>query len=325
VSDIGYDYEGYDDSAAGDAELDRRHRAAIDACLVAGLDLQAVQSREIGDVAEDIAEGEPWCLTELAGLQFYEYGLWDDWLEERVMPKDGDRLSLVRVPENAHDENAVEVWWRNGLKLGHLPRAVAAVVAGPLDIGLRCRAYIADGGTGEAWTAKALLVGEAVRSLHEKRISHVIADAIREHEHREWGIESRRRELGRVNGLRFREEQDERRKRRVVQAVNALLPGEPFEIEPPPLGWCELYTIEKALDVSRSTARRIAERAGSKVEVHRRGWYATGTHVEVTSRLQDAMREWAAHPVRRITHEDVRLSPGSIVAEPPRSADGIPF
>lgn len=325
MSDIGYDYEGDDDSAAGDAELDLIHRAAIETCLAAGLDLRGIRFTDLGQVAEDIAEGEPWCLTELAGLQFYEYGLWDAFMEERVMPKDGDRLSLKRAPENEHDANAVEVWWRNGLRLGHLPRAVAAVVAGPLDIGLRCRAFIADGGTGEAWTAKALLVGEAVRGLQEKRIAHAIRDGIREHEGREQDQAARRRSLGLHNGIRFDMEQDERRKRRVVQAVNALLPGEPFEIEPPPLGWCDLYTIERILDVSRSTARRLAERAGSKVEVHRRGWYATGTHVEVTSRLQDAMRDWAAHPVRRITHEDVRLSTGSVVAPAPRSADGIPF
>ncbi len=106
------------------------------------------------------------------------------------------------------------------------------------------------------------------------------------------------------------------------------MPGEPFEIEPPAVGACiEIFTIERLLDVSRSTAARICQRAGCKIEVHRRGWYATGSHVVVTERLRQALRDWAANPVRRITHEDVRLSTDSIVAPLPKrdDPDEIPF
>ena len=162
-------------------EQGRHHTAAIQTCLERhGLDLRGVRHTELGDAANLVVDGEPWCQTDIAGLQFYDYGVWDELLEERVMPKDGDRLSLVRAPDNPHDANAVEVWFRNGIKLGHLPRYVASVVAGPLDRGEFCTAFIADGGTGEAWTAKAILIGEAVQPLHEKRLQRAVRQAVLE-------------------------------------------------------------------------------------------------------------------------------------------------
>lgn len=295
--------------------------AAIDLPNLAGLD-----EAEVAAERGRLDAGKPWCVTEIAGLQFYDYGT--TGLDgQAVIPREGDRLVLVRAPENRHDGNAVEVWWRNSIRLGHLPRRVAAIVAGPLDQGVPLRAYVAKGGTGEAWSAEALLVGEPVRPLHEKRIEHAIREGIREHERRERDIESRRNAVGWVNGKRFHEEQEARRESRLVQAVNVLLPPEPISFEMPSLGVHELFAIEHALGVSRSTARRIAERAGAKVRVEVRGWYATGSYVHVTPELQAEIAAWAAKPRRYVRREHVTLSKGSHVAPAPRPShpDDIPF
>lgn len=333
MSDIGFELADVDtfdpNEEAFDRMREKEHAAAIETCVAHGLDLRGVRYTALGEVAEDVAAGEPWFMTELAGLQFYDYGVWDEVLEERVMPRDGDRLSLVRAPDNPHDANAIEVWWNNGVRLGHLPRSVAAVVAGPFDLGLRCRAYIADGGTGEAWTAKAVLVGEAVRALHEKRIRHVVRRAIEEHEARERSAERRRKLVGDRNGHLFESELADRRRARIVQAAKVLLATVPLEVEPPPVGkLIELATIESLLGVSRSTARRIVERAGCPIDVDRRGWYATGSYVEVTAALQEAIRGHAARPLR-IRPQDITLSSGSHLAlrsaRSDADADDIPF
>lgn len=52
--------------------------------------------------------GEPWCVTRLAGLQFYGYG--EPGLDGAPLwPDAGERLNLVRRPDNPVDGNAVEV------------------------------------------------------------------------------------------------------------------------------------------------------------------------------------------------------------------------
>ncbi len=72
----------------------------------------------------------------LAGFQFYAgRALWDEM-------KVGDRLVLVREPENPHDARAVRVEWR-GRKLGYLPRAENRAVAEEMDRGGRVEARIA--------------------------------------------------------------------------------------------------------------------------------------------------------------------------------------
>lgn len=64
----------------------------------------------------------------LAGFQYYGGKiLWDEMRE-------GDRLALVREPDNPHDANAVRVEWR-GTKLGYLPRAENRDVARAMDRG----------------------------------------------------------------------------------------------------------------------------------------------------------------------------------------------
>jgi hypothetical protein len=64
--------------------------------------------------------------TELAGTFAGDY----DAVHEA---KKGQRVILEREPFNKHDENAVKVLDRHGLKLGYLPRAVAEKVARDLD------------------------------------------------------------------------------------------------------------------------------------------------------------------------------------------------
>lgn len=129
-------------------------------------------------------DGQFWATTDVAGLQYYRYGRSDDFVG-RVIPKAGDRLSLMRRPTNPRDDNAVEVWWRNSFHLGHLPGGVAASVASGMDSGQALRAYVLDGGDGEAWSMHILLVGPATHELHGERLRHV-ARLRREREEQEF-------------------------------------------------------------------------------------------------------------------------------------------
>ncbi|WP_188052087.1 HIRAN domain-containing protein [Azospirillum sp. Sh1] len=117
-------------------------------------------------------DSECWASVAAAGLQFYGYD-GPDGLDGRVMPAPGDRLGLVRAPDNPADANAVEIWWRNEHMLGHLPRGVAAELAPRLDGGEPVRAYCADPGTGEAWSLVVLLVGRGVEALHRQRLERL--------------------------------------------------------------------------------------------------------------------------------------------------------
>lgn len=56
--------------------------------------------------------------------------------------KPGDRLELVREPDNPHDPNAVRVEWR-GVKLGYVPRRENSAVARQLDHGTALEARLA--------------------------------------------------------------------------------------------------------------------------------------------------------------------------------------
>jgi hypothetical protein len=72
----------------------------------------------------------------LAGFRHYDGG---EVLREL---KPGDRLELVREPENPYDANAVRVEWR-GVKLGYVPRRDNAAVARQLDRGTALEARLA--------------------------------------------------------------------------------------------------------------------------------------------------------------------------------------
>ncbi len=72
----------------------------------------------------------------LAGFQYYAgKAQWGDMHE-------GDKLTLVREPDNAHDANAVRVEWQS-VKLGYLPRAENRAVAEEMDKGGKVEARIA--------------------------------------------------------------------------------------------------------------------------------------------------------------------------------------
>lgn len=72
----------------------------------------------------------------LAGFQYYSgEALWRDMRE-------GDKLDLIREPDNPHDANAVRVEWR-GIKLGYLPRTENHSVAAEMDRGTAVAARIA--------------------------------------------------------------------------------------------------------------------------------------------------------------------------------------
>lgn len=72
----------------------------------------------------------------LAGSQYYAVG--DYWEQLQV----GDRLDLIREPDNRYDRRAVRIEWR-GHKLGYVPRAENRAVAAALDQGDRLVARIA--------------------------------------------------------------------------------------------------------------------------------------------------------------------------------------
>ncbi|PKO85944.1 MAG: HIRAN protein [Betaproteobacteria bacterium HGW-Betaproteobacteria-12] len=71
----------------------------------------------------------------LAGSQYYAVGA--QWQQLQV----GDRLDLVREPDNRHDPYAVRVDWR-GQQLGYVPRADNRAIAAALDSGERLVARI---------------------------------------------------------------------------------------------------------------------------------------------------------------------------------------
>lgn len=243
--------------------------------------------------------GEPWIDSSIAGLQFYDYAGIDELTGEPLIPVAGDRLSLVREPENTHDPNAVEVWWRNGIRLGHLPRLVAAEVAGPLDAGVALRAYVAHGGDGEAWSARALLVGPAAEALHGRHIRRLQESAFASWEWEQQSRAIREDRPSRERGQAFAREQADRRRSRLQQAVNVFA-RLPIELDEPPVGSVrEIFAIQDALGCSRSTAFRLARAAGVEPRLHHRGWYCDRANVTFTPELIEVMRAWAAAPRTR--------------------------
>ena len=71
----------------------------------------------------------------LAGSQFYDVA--EVWPQIRL----GDRLTLIREPENRHDRKAVRVEWQ-GRQLGYVPRAENRAVARALDDGEKLEARV---------------------------------------------------------------------------------------------------------------------------------------------------------------------------------------
>ena len=73
--------------------------------------------------------------SSIAGFQYYQ----GEFFWEQLSL--GDPLQLSREPENPYDENAVAIY-REGIKLGYLPRVENIVVARMMDKGHHINALI---------------------------------------------------------------------------------------------------------------------------------------------------------------------------------------
>ncbi|MEY2633554.1 MAG: hypothetical protein RIR00_2208 [Pseudomonadota bacterium] len=92
----------------------------------------------LGALAGGTPAGPVWMLLQtspLAGSQYYAL------LEVLPQLKVGDRLDLVREPDNPHDRLAIRVEWR-GRKLGYLPRLENRELARAMDAGERLRGRV---------------------------------------------------------------------------------------------------------------------------------------------------------------------------------------
>jgi len=93
-------------------------RAVLAAILVTGASWP-VQAQQVRMLVQS---------SPLAGFRYHEAPL----LFPELRP--GDRLDLVREPDNRHDPNAVRVDWR-GRSLGYVPRRENAALAWVMDSG----------------------------------------------------------------------------------------------------------------------------------------------------------------------------------------------
>ncbi|MGN8096426.1 HIRAN domain-containing protein [Methylobacterium sp. 22177] len=256
-------------------------------------DLNGLADTPVGIESAGLARGEAWCTYEIAGLQFYDYHRHDEDLDVMVMPATGDRLQIVRDPENPHDCNAIRIVWRNDRQLGHVPRDLARDVAPILDAGAPGRAYVIDAGDGDAWSCRALIVGAAAAPWHERHLRHVVSEAL--HARPEGEIRLHRRALKRAE--RAADRVCTMRTRRLRQAVDVLLTV-PFDPDLPDVGRrCTPEALARALACSRSTVVRIASSVGLPI-----GRY---THdVELTPELDVALRAWCQTPRSKVDPRD---------------------
>ena len=257
--------------------------------------LDGLADTPVGIELANLSLGGPWFTTQVAGMQFYDYARHDADLDVIVMPENGDRLQLVRDPENPHDGNAIQIHWRNTHMLGHVPRDLARDVAPLLDAGAPGRAYVIDAGDGEAWSCRALIVGAAAAPWHERHMRHVVSEALHARPERE--IRLNRRALKR--GERAADRACTMRTRRLRQAVDTLL-AVAFDPELPPIGtFCDPDQLARALACSRSTIVRIAAGAGIRI-----GRYCSW--MEVTPELDGALRAWCRKPQSKVDPWGIR-------------------
>ena len=257
--------------------------------------LEALAETDIGIEIARIGNGEAWCSTHVAGLQFYSYDD-DDGLDGRVRPVAGDRLHLVRQPENLYDRNAIEVWWRNEYRLGHVPRELAAEIAGNLDAGISLRAYVWNGGDGSAWSLDMMLIGEPVRARHTDWIENEARIGVRQIDRAAQKTNAPWRRRSEDDARRFEVEARDRRQDRLTQAV-AAFSKMAWEPDLPSVG--ESVHAERLADClacSVPTAWKLIGRAGIEKVVFRRGYYAYAQPISVTSALLDVCREFCLKP-----------------------------
>lgn len=99
-----------------------RFRLEVAAALTAAL-LAAASASVQAQQVRLLVQGSP-----LAGFRYHEAP--ELFPELRI----GDRLDLVREPDNPHDPNAVRVDWR-GRRLGYVPRRENSALAWAMDRG----------------------------------------------------------------------------------------------------------------------------------------------------------------------------------------------
>lgn len=144
-----------------------------------------------------VEDGGSWATCRAAGIQFYAYGRSDE-LGGRIVPLVGDRLAVVRRPDNGADSAACELWWRNRHMMGHLPRTIAWCVAERVDLGESLRAYVLDSGDGSTWSMRVLLVGPACAALHGRRLEAWMNHETLEGVRATWGESRTRSQLERI-------------------------------------------------------------------------------------------------------------------------------
>ncbi|ACS39114.1 HIRAN domain-containing protein [Methylorubrum extorquens] len=261
-------------------------------------DLRGLDKTDVAVEAACLARGEPWFISEVAGLQFYDYDSRDELTGERVRPEMGDRLHLVRAPENEHDSNAIEIWWRNSVRLGHVPRYTAAQVAPLIDAGAAARAYVYDPGDGEAWSLSVLVVGAAAEPCWARYIEHVAWQSLGPTEaDKKRALRLERRSERAVD---FNEA---RRGARLRQAVETLFRA-PFDPDLPAIGdTVRTGRLTQAMHCSDKTIARIA--AGVGIMVRRYRYHQD--QVTVTPELAAALRAWAQAPRGSIRVDRVNI------------------
>ena len=84
--------------------------------------------------------------TEIAGTT-HTTGI--EELEPFLRP--GERLELVRVPDNPSDPNAIKLYTRDGVKLGYVPRQENQILARLMDAGKLLYAVIREKSWRGAW------------------------------------------------------------------------------------------------------------------------------------------------------------------------------
>jgi hypothetical protein len=102
-------------------------------------------------------------IREVAGTQYYQRGRYDHELEQRIWPRAGDVLDLVRQPENPHDFNAIQIRYKNAqYMIGHVPRGFAEYLAPAMDAGQILRAYCTITGDHRPWTMCFAITGPVI-------------------------------------------------------------------------------------------------------------------------------------------------------------------
>jgi hypothetical protein len=152
-----------------------------------------------------ISEGSPYStlvgtdtaihISSVAGTQYHERGDYDRDLDQEIWPLAGDRLELVREPDNPYHENAIQIRWKNGrFMIGHVPRHLADELAPAMDAGQVLMAYCSVMGDCRPWSMCCAIIGPIIEDwmsrLEQCRIE---GEAEMRRMEAEWAIEAERR------------------------------------------------------------------------------------------------------------------------------------